>query len=219
MFAGHVGAAMAIGTAERRVNLGVFVCAALFLDLALWLFVLLGWESVTIPADFARTHHPEFVFPWSHGLPMALAWSSLAGAVAFLGYPQLGPARFRAAAWIGLAVFSHWLLDVLVHAPGLPIGGKGSAAVGLGLWQAMPAALAVESLITVIGLWLFVKGGGLPRGRMLGLAALVFLTLGATIAGMTVAPPPPSVEAMASSSLVAIVVACALAGWLGRRAA
>ena len=47
MFAGHVGAAMAIGRAERRVNLGALIFAAVFLDFVLWLFVLLGWESVT----------------------------------------------------------------------------------------------------------------------------------------------------------------------------
>ena len=43
MFAGHVGAALAIGRAERRVNVGVFIAAALFLDALLWLFVLVGW--------------------------------------------------------------------------------------------------------------------------------------------------------------------------------
>ena len=48
MFAGHIGAALAIGRAERAVNVGVFVAAALLLDFLLWLFVLLGWESVAV---------------------------------------------------------------------------------------------------------------------------------------------------------------------------
>ena len=55
MFAGHIGAALAIGRAERRINIGVLVFAALLIDFALWLFVLLGWESVVIPADYAQT--------------------------------------------------------------------------------------------------------------------------------------------------------------------
>jgi hypothetical protein len=38
---------------------------------------------------------------------------------------------------------------------------------------------------------------------------------GQTIAGMTVAPAPPSPQAMAASSLVTLLVVCALAGWLG----
>lgn len=68
MFAGHLGAALAIGRSERRINVGFFVLAALLLDVVLWLFVLLGWESVIIPPTFSATHQPEFVFPFSHGL-------------------------------------------------------------------------------------------------------------------------------------------------------
>jgi hypothetical protein len=34
--------------------------------------------------------------------------------------------------------------------------------------------------------------------------------------GMTVAPQPPSVTAMAGSSLVTFVVLCALSCWLGK---
>ena len=58
---------MAIGRAERRVNLGILVLAALLLDFVLWVLVLLGWESAVIPADFSTTHQPYFVFPCSHG--------------------------------------------------------------------------------------------------------------------------------------------------------
>lgn len=72
MFAGHVGIALAIGRRERRLNIGVFVAAALLLDFALWLFVLLDWETVRIPADFVATRQPEFVFPFTHGLTAAL---------------------------------------------------------------------------------------------------------------------------------------------------
>jgi hypothetical protein len=68
MFAGHMGAALAIGRAEPGINVGILVFAALMLDVLLWTFVLLGWESVTIPADFASTHQAAFNFPWSHGL-------------------------------------------------------------------------------------------------------------------------------------------------------
>ena len=66
------------------MNVGVFVVAALLLDLVLWLFVLLGWESVTIPANFANTHQPEFVFPYSHGLVASVVWSALAGTAALV---------------------------------------------------------------------------------------------------------------------------------------
>jgi hypothetical protein len=219
MFAGHVGAALALGRAARGVNLGIFMLAAVFPDVLLWLLVLLGWESAVIPADFARTHQAEFVFPYSHGLLATIGWSTLAGAVTWLWYPRLRGARLRAAALLAAAVFSHWLLDALVHAAELPIAGAGSPKVGLGLWRMMLLALATEAVITLGGLYLFVAGTDLSRARKLGLAVLTVSILLFTMVGMTLAPPPPSATIMAASSLVMLSVVCALAGWLARPSA
>ncbi len=216
MFAGHIGAALAIGRFERRVNVGAFVIAALLLDLLLWIFVLLGLESVTISADFAATHHLEFIFPYSHGFLMSIAWSVLAAAAAVPWYPPLKEARFRAAMLIAAAVFSHWVLDALVHVPELPLAGEGSLKVGLGLWRAMAVALVVESLFVAIGLFLFLQGSSLLPARKIWLALLAILVLSFTVVGMTTAPPPPSARALAASSLVTITVVCALFGWLSK---
>jgi hypothetical protein len=171
---------------------------------------------VTIPANFAATHQPEFVFPYSHGLLAAIGWSALAGVATFLWYLRLQAAKLRAAALVAAAVFSHWLLDALVHAPELPVAGTSSMKVGLGLWHMMPVALTVEAFIAVAGLYFFVSGAGLSRAKKFWLSVLSLLILAFTAAGMTVAPPPPSVAAMALSSLVTITVVCVLAGWLGR---
>jgi len=217
MFVGHIGAALAIGRVERRVNIGAFIAAALLLDILLWIFVLLGWESVVIPDNFASTHQPDFVFPYSHSLIASLAWSAVAGAAAFALSGHLDVAKRRAAWLIAAAVFSHWLLDVLVHRPELPLAGASSGMVGFGLWQSMPVALAAEVAIVVAGLWLFVSGSGLARSRVVALAVLILLVLVFTVLGMTVAPAPPSATAMATSSLATLVVVCALCLWLGRR--
>lgn len=217
MFAGHVGAALALARAERRVNVGVFVTAALLLDIALWLFVLHGWESLAIPADFASRHQPEFVFPYSHGLAASLAWSLVAAAGTWAVYRRLGTARARAAVLMAAAVFSHWLLDALVHRPEMPLLGASSRAVGLALADNMPLALAVEVAVTVLGLALFLRGSGLPRDRTKALAVLSLVILAFSVAGMTVAPPPPSAVAMAASTLLTIVVVCGFFAWLGRQ--
>jgi hypothetical protein len=219
MFAGHIGAALAIGRAERRVNVGVLVVAALLLDLVLWLLILLGIESATIPANFTSTHQPAFKFPFSHGLVAAVAWSLLAGGVAFLWYPRVESAKFRVAAIVAIAVLSHWFLDALVHAPELSLTGEYSHKVGLGLWNSMPVALAVETLLVLLGLGAFLPGAPLSRSRKIGLALFTLFILAFTAFGMTLAPPPPSVTAMAASSLVTIIVVCAVAAWLGKRTA
>ena len=216
MFAGHIGAALAIGQVERRVNVGAFITAALFLDVALWLFVLVGWETVTIPATFASTHQAEFTFPYSHGLFAGVLWSALAGAIGSAWYSHLDTGKWRVAALLAAAVFSHWLLDFLVHRPELPGVGAGSPKFGLGLWDSMPVALMVEAAIVVVGSWVFVAGSQLPRGRSIALAVLTLVILVFTVVGMTIAPPPPSAQAMAGSSLITLAVVCAIACWLGR---
>jgi hypothetical protein len=216
MFAGHVGAALAIGRAAREVNVGVFVGAALLLDLVLWLLVLLGVESVAVPSDFASTHQPGFVFPYSHSLLAGVLWSAIAGATAFLACSDHPPLKWRAAVLIAAAVFSHWLLDALVHRPEMPLTGGTSPMVGLALWNSLYAALGVEALVVATGLYLFVQGSGLSRSRSVTLTVLTLVILGFTVAGMTVSPPPPSALAMAASSLVTLGVVCALFCWLGR---
>ena len=216
MFAGHLGASLALASTERRVNVGVFIAAGLGLDLLLWAFVLLGWEVVTIPAAFASTHQPEFVFPYSHGLFASLVWSALVGGVALARDRMLPGRRWRAAALLAAAVFSHWLLDGLVHRPEMHLLGGSSPVVGLGLWQHMPTALTVEATVALGGLWLFGAGCSLSRGRRVGGTALSLLVLAFTILGMTIAPAPPSASAMAGSSLVTITVVCVIAYGIGR---
>lgn len=212
MGVGHIAAGLALARMERRVNAALFVAAALLLDALLWLFVLAGWEHVVIPPDYAATHQPHYVFPWSHGLAASLVWSALA-ALAALGWSR---GNRRAALLLAAAVFSHWLLDALVHRPELPLAGPASPLLGLSLWDTMPLALAIEGALALAGLLLFLRGSGLPRGRAAGLALLVVVALGSTISGMTIAPPPPSVPIMAATSLATLVIVCALVAWLAR---
>jgi hypothetical protein len=186
------------------------------LDFVLWAFIALDWESVTIPADFAATHQPEFIFPYSHGLPAAIAWSVVAAVIAGLRFEYLDAARWRAAALVGAAVFSHWLLDALVHRPELPLAGYTSDKVGLALWNSMPLALGVEAAVVLLGLRLFLRGSALTRGRRAAIAVSTVVILVFTAVGMTVAPPPPSATAMAGTSLVTLALTCAVFGWLGR---
>jgi hypothetical protein len=218
MFAGHIGAGLALGSGARRLNVGWFVLAALWLDAVLWVLVLAGVESARIPDNFAATHQVAFDFPWSHGLLASLAWSLAAGALAAL---LIGaPADRRRIAWLmAAAVFSHWLLDALVHAPELPLAGETSPRIGLGLWAHMGLALILEAAVLVVGLGLYLRGASLSCRRRIGLVATAIFTLVLTVLGMTLAPPPPSIHAMASTSLEAIAIVCILIGALARPAA
>jgi protein-S-isoprenylcysteine O-methyltransferase Ste14 len=83
----------------------------------------------------------------------------------------------------------------------------------------MPAALALEGAIAIAGLRLFLGRSGLSRARKISLVALTLLILVLTVAGMTVAPAPPSIVAMAATSLATIGLTAALFAWIGRPAA
>jgi hypothetical protein len=172
MFAGHIGVALAIGRNEKRINVGVFVTAALFMDLVLWVFVLSGLESIVIPANFSSSHQPEYGFPYSHGLIASVLWSIVAAALGIFTCFRLGAAKWRAGGLIAISLFSHWVLDALVHQPELPLAGVGSSKVGFGLWQNMPVALVIESSLVLIGLFLFVRNSNLSRGKLIALGVL-----------------------------------------------
>ena len=154
------------------------------------------------------------MFPFSHGLLAAVGWSRLGAIAAWLCCSS--ELRSRAAALVGIAVFSQGLLDALVHRPELPLAGSDSAAVRLALWDHMPLAIVVEAAIVVLGLWwLFLPGSGLSRRKAGAIGVLTLLILVSTVVGMTLAPPP-SALAMAGSSLLTLALVCSLFAGLGR---
>lgn len=215
--AGHIGAGLAIGAADRSINVGVWISAALLSDLVLWVLILAGVEGVRIPPDFAVTRQPQFVFPYSHGLLAALGWSVAAGLLAGVALCRRHRAScMRTAVLVSVCVLSHWLLDLIVHRSEMPLVGATSPMLGLGLWDSLAAALLLESAIVAVGIGLYLPASGLPRRRAIALAALVLVVLAMTVAGMLFGPAPPSANAMAASSLLTLLLICGLASWLGR---
>lgn len=197
------------------MSLASLVVAALWLDVVLWVLILIGAESVEIPANFAHHHQPSFDFPWSHGLVAALGWSVLAAVVA-AGVVRAW--RWRGAVAAAAAVASHWILDALVHRPELPLGLSGERAVGFGLWDRPVWGLGLEVAVVVAGLLLWLPGSQLSRPRGGTLVLVVGLVTGSTLLGMTLAPAPPSATVMAASSLGLIVLVVAVVAWCSRTA-
>jgi hypothetical protein len=64
----------------------------------------------------------------------------------------------RAGTVLGVVVFSHWVLDLVVHRPDLPIfpgDAGGLPRLGFGLWRVPSAAAVVELALLVIGAYLY----------------------------------------------------------------
>ena len=206
MLVGHLGAGLVAKSVEPKIGLGTLFAAAMLLDIVLWILVLAGVEQARVPSDFASRHYLVFVFPYSHSLAGAVVLSIAAAAVwAFAN----GRARLIAfaPAVIAATVFSHWLLDLVVHQPEMTLWGQASPRFGLGLWDHQPAALATELAIAAIGLAVFllrVKSGWVRRATVIG---ILFLLAALTSVGAFVTQPPPNAAIAAGTSLAVIALA------------
>jgi hypothetical protein len=193
MFVGHFGVGFGAKAAAPGASLGTLFLAAQFLDL-LWPSLLLaGLEQVRIAPGITRVTPLDFThYPISHSLAAAAGWGVLFG----LLYGALRRDR-RAGAIVGAAVVSHWVLDLVVHRPDLPLFPGGAERLGFGLWQSLAGTLAVELPLFLAGVWWYVRSTrSLDRAGtwgLFGLAVLLLAIYGANLAG----PPPPSVAAIA----------------------
>ena len=128
MFIGHYAVGLASKKFAPQASLGALMAAPILLDLIWPIFVLLGWEHVSIEPNANPFLRLAFdAYPISHGLVAVVGWATLFAALYF------GIARYATGAiviWIG--VVSHWLLDYVVHRPDLPLYA-GSRQFGLSL--------------------------------------------------------------------------------------
>ena len=95
----------------------VLFIAEQLLDVWWAIFVLLGIEKVRIvPGITATSPFDLYYMPYTHSLIGSVIWSIGAGLLYYLFRTRDGRI---AAAIVGAAVFSHWVLDLLVHRPDL----------------------------------------------------------------------------------------------------
>lgn len=199
MFLGHYGVALAAKKVAPRVSLGTLFLSTQLADLLWPVFLLLGLEHVRIdPGNTVVTHLDFYDYPITHSLVGGLAWSVLFGVVYYL------LRRYPRGAWVvGAGVISHWVLDFLVHRPDLPLIPGGTARVGLGLWNSLPATLVLEFGILLAGFIVYSRATApldrTGRYALWGLVAVLAVIYVANLAG----PPPPSEKALAVVALAA----------------
>jgi len=210
VFVGHVGAGLLVKRFEPRLNLGVVLFAALFADILFWVLVLAGTESVGKPESAGAARFFTFEFPYSHGLLASLAWAALAAAVGWFLVAPAARRRTRFAWALALAVISHFVLDLVVHVPDLPVIGTQSSKVGLGLWRHMPAALALELLIAGAALAIYLRAVRPTRGKGWLVAGVVAVTAILTAVGPFIPGAPPPAATLAASSLATLLVVVVL---------
>jgi len=197
MILGHYGVALAAKRVAPRSSLGTLILAAQWAD-ELWpVLLLLGTEHVRVAPGLMAANSLDFVsYPVSHSLLMLVVWGLILGAVYF------AVRRYVRGAWVvGALVVSHWLLDLVVHRPDLPLWPGSPVKVGLGLWNSVAGTLIVEFGLLAFGAVVYVRTTR-ARDRIgsWGLWAMLVL-LGAILLSGLAGPPPPDPQVIAYGAL------------------
>jgi hypothetical protein len=193
MFIGHFGLGFGAKRAAPAVSLGALFLACQFADLLWPLLLLLGVERVAITPGITTVTPLDFVsYPYSHSLLMLCVWGLLIGAV----YVVATRSAIAAGVTLGLLAVSHWVLDVIVHRPDMPLTPAGATRLGLDLWSSLAATFVVEFAIFGAGVYIYARATT-ARDRIgsIGLWALVVF-LSVVMVANVFGPPPPTVRAI-----------------------
>jgi len=213
MFVGHYGPALAVKALRNSPNLAVGFAAVQAVDIGFFTFALFGierWRSDPtlhglMPVDL-------FYMPYTHSLAGAVVWALTAATLTFLAAPRSSKGSW--ALIVGALVFSHWLLDLLVHRHDLGIIDDEPIKLGFGLWNYPVIAIPLELATLGIGTLIYVKhsvGKG-PWGRrapwIVTLALLILQSVNWFV------PPPASTIGFSTLGLVAYAICIALGAFL-----
>jgi len=215
MFVGHYAASLALKKFETRASLGMLFLAVQLVDILFFPFVLLGIERINIIENYtASTHFQLEYMPYTHSLVGSLLWAIAAYALLRWVFIK----NHAVALVIGLAVFSHWVLDLLVHTPDLPLLSDSSPKLGLGLWNNAIATYALEAALLLGALWVYLKSTSTSTAAgKYGMGIFVVFLLLVNIVNIFGPLQGDSKVELAASALAAYFVFAGIAFWLDRK--
>jgi hypothetical protein len=212
MFVGHYGVSFAAKPLAPRVPLWVWFIAVQWLDVVWSVLVLLGIEKLHIVPGFTQANpYDLYYMPYTHGLPGSIVLSLLLGCAVALFTPGR---RGTTLALVAIAAFSHWILDLIVHTPDLPLYDN-SAKVGFGLWRHVALSFPLELIVLGVGAWLYSRTEMLKRPAVFW-GFVIFLAVMQVYANF--GPPPTSEHAMAVMALAFYAALAAIAAVVERYA-
>jgi hypothetical protein len=185
MFVGHYSVAFAAKSERTKIPLWVLFVAVQFLDYVWATLVLVGIEKLRVIKGFtAGSMLDSYFHPYSHSLVTAILWSVVAAIVYKVFCSRHGCHYTKYAVLVvGLAVFSHWVLDLVAHPRDLAIYDN-TWKVGFGLWNYRDPEFALEIGLLGAGILLYLTRNVMPairKGAVIAFgAALVVIQIGDT---------------------------------------
>ncbi|HEY2906394.1 MAG TPA: hypothetical protein VGJ29_10895 [Vicinamibacterales bacterium] len=153
MIAGHFGFAAIVKSRERAVPLWALMLATQWLDVLFVPLFVIGIEHLEPVAGTSGGYGSVIIHAdYTHSLVGAALIAILSALLAALVWNR------RAAVVLGAMVFSHWLLDLVVHRGDMALlpGNLGDfARVGFGLWKAPVVSAVVELALVLAGSLLY----------------------------------------------------------------
>jgi hypothetical protein len=171
MFVGHYSASFALKAAKPAIPLWVLFLAVQAVDIGWGTLVLLGVEHASYVPGFTKAFPLDLAYmPYTHSLVAGLIWAAACAALYLVWRKRdgVGAAQGRASAAgagsagaaaaivVGLAVLSHWFLDLPVHIHDLPLYDN-SMKQGFGLWNYPVPELALEVGLLLGAVWLYAR--------------------------------------------------------------
>ena len=179
MFVGHYSVAFACRTERNGIPLWVLFIAVQFLDYIWATLVLLGIEKLRVIKGFTAGSMLDSYFqPYSHSLVTAVIWSVVAASIYKAVCSRHGCLYTKSAPLIiGIAVFSHWILDLIAHPRDLAIYDN-TWKVGFGLWNYRDPEFALEIALLASGIVLYLTRNTTPtirKGVVIGFGLLLVI--------------------------------------------
>jgi len=215
MFVGHYAASLALKKFEKRASLGVLFLAVQLVDILFFPFVLLGIERINIIENYTQSTHFRLEYmPFTHSLLGSVLWAAAAYAL----FRWVFVKNHAIALVVALAVFSHWVLDLVVHTPDLPLWSDASLKLGFGLWNNAIATYVLEAALLLGALWLYLKStaASTTSGKY-GMGVFVVFLLLVNVMNIFGPLGSDSKVQLSVSALAAYFVFAGIAFWLDKK--
>jgi membrane-bound metal-dependent hydrolase YbcI (DUF457 family) len=153
MIAGHFGFAALVKARERQVPLWALMLATVWLDVIFVPLFVTGVETIETVSGTKGGYGTGIIHAdYTHSVPGALVIAGVFGLIAAIPWGR------RCGIVLAAVVFSHWLLDLVVHRGDMAIlpGNIGDLPkLGFGLWRFPTAAITSELVLVLAGAFFY----------------------------------------------------------------